>query len=337
MSHANGTRAPWAKLPPLHGTGPTSPWPAGPDYSGAAGATRNADREIIYTAPRNHRWGWSGWLLGKVSLGGVLLTVAALFLLGLAATQGFVSYSAQYVFVQAAKHAALPARLEAVGLDAGAVIFALLAVALAKLGRRASIERLANLACALGSMSMNLLGADLGSPRSVAVYVMPPALYALGSDRFISVIRRQALGPVEDERAQRSAWARFWRVMGFSALYSLRMALAPVETSTGVRRMVLNAAPLPAADVPVITSAKAPRAVAGKPRKAVTGRKGGPRAGSKTARFLELVAERYGNPGELSKAQVSPIATELAPLAGMDTGNARTALYRAILRHGLEG
>jgi hypothetical protein len=330
MSNAtgvNGTRPPWGNLPPLNGHGPTSAWPGTPDYTTASAATRNADREIIYSAPRNHGWGWAGWLGSKITLGGVLLTVAALFLLGLAATQGFVSYSAQYVFVFAAKHAALPARLEAVGLDAGAVIFALLAVALAKLGRRATVERLANLACALGSMSMNLLGANLGSPRSVAVYVMPPALYALGSDRFISVIRRQALGPVEDERQQRSAWSRFGRFTGQTFLYSLRFVLAPPSTAKGVRRLVLEAAPLPEI-TPVITDAPVTRKpVTARTRKAITRTS---RAGSKTARFLELVTDKYGDPSQLDRSQVGPVTRELAGQAGIDQGNARTVLYRAI-------
>ena len=68
--------------------------------------------------------------------------------------------------------------LEALGLDTGAVIFALLGLAHARMGRPARIERALNIACALGSMTMNLLSADLGSPRSVAVYVLPAVLYA---------------------------------------------------------------------------------------------------------------------------------------------------------------
>jgi hypothetical protein len=63
-----------------------------------------------------------------------------------------------------------PSILEALGLDTGAVIFALLGLALACRGRRATAERVLNVACALGSLTMNLLAAYLTSPRSVTVY-----------------------------------------------------------------------------------------------------------------------------------------------------------------------
>src|SRR6266542_154599 len=46
-----------------------------------------------------------------------------------AAAQGYVSWFAQYGFIRAAKHASLASGLEALGLDTGAVIFALLALA----------------------------------------------------------------------------------------------------------------------------------------------------------------------------------------------------------------
>lgn len=56
--------------------------------------------------------------------------------------------------------------------------FALLALSLARRGQPATVERILNIACALGSMMMNLLAADLTSPRSVTVWVMPSVLYA---------------------------------------------------------------------------------------------------------------------------------------------------------------
>ena len=170
-----------------------------------------------------------------------LLAGACVLLAGLAVTMGVVSWHAQYVFVLAAKHQRLAAALEALGLDTGAVIFAVLGIALARLGRRAVIERALVCACAAGSGGMNLLGADLGSPRSVAVFVMPPLLFAAGSDRLIAVIRRAALGPAEDGQAQRSAW----RLAALALLYLLRLAAAPPSTMVGVRRALLNATPLP--------------------------------------------------------------------------------------------
>src|ERR1700735_5664216 len=93
--------------------------------------------------------------------GGALLTVASGLLLLLAAAQGYVSFRAQYTFVDHAKHAQVPSTLAALGLDTGAVIFALLARSLARRGRRASVERALNVGCALGSLGMNLVGAHL--------------------------------------------------------------------------------------------------------------------------------------------------------------------------------
>jgi hypothetical protein len=118
--------------------------------------------------------------------GTVLLLSAALLLLVLAVAQGYVSWRAQYGFIFAAKHTGLASALEALGLDTGAVIFALLGLAHARMGRPARLERTLNVACALGSGAMNVLAADLASPRSVAVYTLPAVLYACASDRLIA-------------------------------------------------------------------------------------------------------------------------------------------------------
>jgi outer membrane biosynthesis protein TonB len=69
------------------------------------------------------------------------------------------------------------------------------------------------------------------------------------TDQAVAVIRRHGLGIAED-----SAWAVLGRLglaaarlTGVILLYSLRFILAPAETAQGLRRMVLNAAPLPGA------------------------------------------------------------------------------------------
>ena len=96
---------------------------------------------------------------------------------------------------------------------------------------------------------MNYLAADVSSVRSVAVYVMPPVVFAVCTDQTVAVIRRHGLGIAED-----SAWTVLGRLAlaavrlaGIILLYGLRFVLAPAETATGLRRMVLNAAPLPGA------------------------------------------------------------------------------------------
>lgn len=174
--------------------------------------------------------------------GSALLSIASGMLLLLAAAQGYVSFRAQYAFVNHAKHSQVPSTLEALGLDTGAVIFALLALSLARSGRRASVERVLNVACALGSLAMNLLAADLMSPRSVTVWVMPSALYALASDRLIAVVRRWALS--HDPAAQLAEDSSAWRAFGGLGLWLLRLALDLPGTVAGFRHWVLLVAPV---------------------------------------------------------------------------------------------
>ena len=162
--------------------------------------------------------------------GTVLLLSAALLLLILAVAQGYVSWRAQYGFIFAAKHTGLASALEALGLDTGAVIFALLGLAHARMGRPARIERILNVACALGSGAMNVLAADLGSPRSVAVYTLPAVLYACASDRLIATAGHAAGVPETS----------VWRWIGTGLLYLLRTALAAPSTLAGLRRWVLS-------------------------------------------------------------------------------------------------
>ncbi|KAB2371126.1 DUF2637 domain-containing protein [Actinomadura montaniterrae] len=168
-----------------------------------------------------------------------LLVVASVLLLLLAAAQGYVSYRAQYAFVHAEKGEKTASTLEALGLDAAAVIFALLALAQARLGRTAVTERALNLACVIGSLCMNALSADPGSAKSVAAWVMPAALYAAASDRLIAVVRQRALADRDGaEEGSPLAAAR-----GL-ALWVLRFAMAPWSTLGGFRDWVLDEAPV---------------------------------------------------------------------------------------------
>ena len=94
---------------------------------------------------------------------------------------------------------------------------------------------------------MNYAAAEAASWRSVVAYVAAPVFLAVITDRVISVIRRHVL-PLDAE----SAWAPLGRAAIAAArlaalvlLYALRTALAPRETARGLRRMVLDAAPVP--------------------------------------------------------------------------------------------
>jgi hypothetical protein len=174
--------------------------------------------------------------------GGGLLAAASCLLLLLAAAQGYVSFRAQYAFVDHAKHTRIPSVLEALGLDTGAVIFALLALSLARRGRRGTVERVLNVACALGSLAMNLLAANLTSPSSITVWVLPSALYALASDRLIAVVRRWV--QASDPAAQAGPEGSAWRAFGGLALWTLRLVFDVRGTLTGFRHWVLAVAPV---------------------------------------------------------------------------------------------
>ncbi|HEY1323175.1 MAG TPA: hypothetical protein VGF32_23155 [Streptosporangiaceae bacterium] len=160
----------------------------------------------------------------------------------------YVSFRAQYAFMFAVKHQDLPALIEALIADVAMVVCSLLALGMACAGQSAKVARLLVVTFAGLSAGMNYLAADVSSFRSVAVYVMPPTVFAVCTDQTVAVIRRHGLGIQED-----SAWSVLGHVAlaalgsaGAITLYGLRLALAPAETAKGLRRMVLNAAPLPA-------------------------------------------------------------------------------------------
>jgi hypothetical protein len=248
--------------------------------------------------------------------GSVLVAVATglLFLLG--AGLFAVSLDAQYRYVFHAKHQSAASWVEAVALDVGMAIFSLLALGLAKAGKPARVERVLIIACAGASGVMNFAAANDASPKSVLAYVMPPVFLAVVADRVVSVVRRHVLG--QDERSP-------WLAAAPLVLYALRLVLALPSTAAGLRRWLLLKTPLPAARAPAM--ALMPH------QTAISGRRGpnGPRAESKTARFLALVADRYGPLDGFPAERVSRTCAELAPEVGLDIGSARTALRRAVL------
>jgi hypothetical protein len=190
------------------------------------------------------------WLADAVRRPGARLiwaSTAGLAVLGLATF--YVSFRAQFTFMYAVKHQDLPALIEALIADVAMVVCSLLALGMACAGQSAKVARLLVVVFAGLSAGMNYLAADVSSFRSVAVYVMPPAVFAVCTDQTVAVIRRHGLGIQED-----SAWSVLGRVVlavarlaGVVVLYGLRFVLAPAETAKGLRRMVLAAAPLPEA------------------------------------------------------------------------------------------
>jgi hypothetical protein len=248
--------------------------------------------------------------------GSVLIAVATglLFLLGVGLFA--VSLDAQYRYVFHAKHQSAASWIEALALDVGMAVFSLLALGLARAGKPARAERVLIMACAGASGVMNFAAANDASPKSVLAYVMPPVFLAVVTDRVVSVARRHVLG--EHERSP-------WLAAGTAFLYTLRLTLAPPSTAAGLRRWLLLKTPLPASKTPAVAAEPHPKAIAGRRGPA------GSRAGSKTARFLALVAERHGPLAGFPPGRVSPTCTELAPEVGLNPGAARTALRRAVL------
>ena len=290
------------------------------------------------------------WLLAAAGGLGVLA--------GAAAT---VSYAAQYRLVDAARHLALAAALEAAIPDAAALVFACLGVALALQGRRAIRARLLNVASAGASVFMNVIAAAPGW-RNVAVWAMPPAAYALASDTLIGVVRTSTVDRRQDaEGPGRAAEVSLLAVLGGLALWLLRLSLAPRSTTAGFRAWVIEECPVapgrraarpagpgrPGDDLPddrttadgssherhtARTAAGGPPAGTGALSRSPRPVGRVPRGGAtKTARFLALVAEEHGPLAGIPVASVARICAVSAPLVGLNTGSARTALRRAVL------
>jgi hypothetical protein len=237
----------------------------------------------------------------------VLITAAAWLLALIGGGSLFVSFSAQYAYVVTVRRQDAASVIEALLLDLLMIVFTLLALGLSRAGKSAQAERALILACAAASAYMNVAAADVASPRSVAAYAIAPVALAVVVDRVVAVIRRHVLADQEP-----SAWgtagrgaAAGARIAGLVLLYALRFALAAPQTARGLRRMVLDAAPLPA-----LPEAPAPEAI--QP------------PSTKKAVLLTLYR---AHPDYGDRSRASRVAAELAAQAGLQAGTARSYLY----------
>ena len=208
--------------------------------SGLSGISRDGGDQLITNARSRARTGRAP--------GSVLIAVAAWLLALIGGGALFVSFSAQYAYIFTVRRQDAASVIEALLLDLLMIVFTLLALGLSRAGKSARAERVLILACAAASSYMNVSAADVASPRSVAAYAIAPIALAVVVDRVVAVIRRHVLADQEP-----SAWstvgraaAAAARIAGLVLLYCLRFALAAPETARGLRRMVLDAAPLPA-------------------------------------------------------------------------------------------
>ncbi|HEV3295010.1 MAG TPA: hypothetical protein VG123_39025, partial [Streptosporangiaceae bacterium] len=190
--------------------------------------------------------------------------------------------------VDATRHLAAIAALEAAIPDAAALVFACLGIALALHGRRAIRARALNLASVAASVFMNAIAAGPGW-RNLAIWAMPPIAYALASDTLIGVVRAWALARHQHLDTPLAADAATpLAVLGGLILWLLRLTMAPASTLAGFRAWVLE-------ECPVAPGRRAPRP-APPPTRAQPGRgrRTDPGKATKTARFLDLVTERNG-------------------------------------------
>jgi hypothetical protein len=238
--------------------------------------------------------------------------------------------------VLAAKAVASVAALEAGIPDVAALIFASLGIALALHGKRAIRARILNVGAVATSVAMNVLAAGHGW-RDLAIWVMPPIAYALASDTAIGVVRAWTIArqrALNESLAGEDATPL--AIVGGLLLWALRLVLAPVSTMSGFRRWVLEECPVAPGRRAGGTAPGHGAEIALRNRQAITGRPAarepisGPRAGTKTERFLALVAERHGPLSEFPLASVSRVCSELAPEADLNLGAARTALRRHV-------
>jgi len=281
----------------------TSNVPRGPELYEIASGHVHKDGDGRWSAVTNVRR-----LAGRHRApGSVLIGGAAWLLVLIGGGALYVSFSAQRQYVFSARHQDVASIIEALLLDLLMIVFTLLALGLARAGKSSRTERALILACAAASAYMNVSAADTASPRSVVAYAVAPIALAVVVDRVVAVIRRHVLA---DDEA--SAWTALGRLLaaavrfaGLILLYSLRFVLAAPETGRGLRRMVLDAAPLPGLPSPERREAIDPPP-------------------TKKAALLALYRAHsdYGN-----RATAAKVAAELAPQVGLQPGTARAYLY----------
>jgi hypothetical protein len=241
----------------------------------------------------------------------------------LAASAAVVSWDAQYVLVRAVKHSTPVAALEAGIPDVGALIFAALGIALALHAKRAIRARTLNVACVGISLAMNALASAPGW-RDLAIWVMPSAVYALASDTLIGVIRAWAIARLRrDGEVLADVEATPMAIIGGLFLWLLRLALAPLSTTAGFRRWVLEECPI--APGRKAARPRAKRDPASQPRRRPRFPTGRTRPPGKQARMIALAGQRHDLTSVPLK-QVSGIANTIGAEVNLSPGTARRVL-----------
>ena len=240
---------------------------------------------------------FSGFAVGRAGPDrdrpGVWLQCAAGGLCVLAGAAAAVSFTAQYRLVYAARRLALVAGLEAAIPDAAALVFACLGVALALHGRRAIRARVLNVA--VGGRE-RVHERDRGRAGLAGPGGLGDAAGRLRAGQRHADRRRPRLGdrpPPEPAAGLADEEATLLAVLGGLLLWLLRLGWPRPPRWPGSARWVIEECPVApgrraARPAPAAEPVPEPNAAAAAPRGS------GPRGGTKTARFLALVAERHG-------------------------------------------
>jgi hypothetical protein len=309
--------------------------------------------------------------------GSMLINIATALLFVLALVLWAVSLYGQYKFIVAIKGAPDIAWAQAATVDAIMAVLSLLALGMARAGLNARIARGGVVAFAGLSAFMNFAAAGSYNWRVILVYVMAPIALAFVTDVTVMVVKRHYLKTRNNSaEAEASVWvavgrflARVIRMAAVIALYSLRLVLDFKPTVMGLRRMVLNAAPVPSDPVkfrplPILTSERPDAVIVPDParaaespackavtapqrsaaRKAVQARvtplalapvpsgpkRFTPRPGTKTDRLIQLAITLHGSLTAIPADETAAIASKLAQEIGLDGGAARAALKKAV-------
>ncbi len=272
---------------------------------------------------------------GRQARGWLRAAIAAVAVL--AAGSAAASWDAQYRMVDQTRHQEVVAAVEAAIPDAGALFFGCLGIALALHGRRAIRPRALNAGCVGLSLTMNAIASAPGW-RSVAIWVMPSAMYAVASDTLITVIRAFT---TQDEDGPLARLRRWLHQAGTGArgllLWSLRLVLAFPSTASGFRQWVIDVGPVapgrrsgPAHRQPDGARAAGHHTARAQPSGRRTSARPA-RGSTKRERLITRAGQQWGDLAALPLSQVPGVATSAAAEVGLHAGTARRYLRAHVL------
>ena len=273
---------------------------------------------------------------GRLARGWLRTAIASVAVL--AAGSAVASWDAQYQMVCQVRRQHVVAAIEAAIPDAGALFFACLGIALALHGKRAIRPRMLNACCVGLSLAMNAIASAPGW-RSIAVWVMPSAMYALASDTLITVIRSFTAGHDDGPLARLGRWLCAAGAGGRGlVLWWLRLLLAFPSTARGFRDWVIEEGPVAPGHrgrVPGNPRLRRDGTADGPGKARAAGRGSSGRAGgiggTKREHLIACVTRQRGDLAALPLDQVPAAAAAAASEVNLHPGTARRYLRDHVL------